>query len=584
VSFLDSLPINVSQAEKIRRRYGGEVEAIVSADPYRLIEEIEGVGFVTADAVARSLGIGPDSAVRVEAAVRHALRECAAEGHVYFPRVPLIQRSQKLLEIDRELIHEAIDRLVDAGELVLEGREEGLEERVYLRSFHAAECRVADALVGMQKGVGAWDAGHGGDAAGTGGDADTGGADAAAWAQESMDVPLAERQLAAIRSAMASRVTVITGGPGTGKTTVIRALLAVLEKAGRSAILAAPTGRGARRMAEATGREAATVHRLLEYNPRGGFKRNRRNPLVCDWLILDESSMMDLKLTGRLLDALPAGASLVLVGDVNQLPSIGAGQVLRDVIRSRRFAVVELNQVFRQADASRITLNAHRVQVGLMPEMDPDGDFFLVRRAEPDAVVRIIVELCRARIPRRFQLDGTADVQVLTPMNRGPAGVGRLNRELQAALNPGEGGGPAAPRGFREADKVMQTRNNYEKGVFNGDIGRITALARPARRLVVSFEERDVEYGFDELGQLSLAYAVTVHKAQGSEFPAVVLPLVMQHYPMLERNLLYTAITRARRLAVLVGDERALAAAVRSNDTRRRYSHLESRLAAAGEA
>jgi exodeoxyribonuclease V alpha subunit len=575
--------MSLSQAQRIVRRYGGEALSVVQTNPYQLVMDVKGVGFATADRIALSLGFSQESEARAEASVLHVLRECAAEGHVYYPKIPLIQQCQKILQIDRQMISRAIDRLVDLGRLVVEEKlrprasrrgtasvsgEEGIggQSKVYLRTYYTAERGVSEMLRELQsqpRQAREIDVER-----------------AVAWVQKQMEIKLEQKQLEAVRTSLSSKVSVITGGPGTGKTTVIRSLMAVLSRAGFRPVLAAPTGRGARRMREATGCEAVTVHRLLEYNPaKRGFQRNRGNPLECDWLILDEASMVNLKLMYRLLKALPSSSSLVLVGDANQLPSIGAGDVLRDIILSRGVPAVELNEVFRQAEASRIVLNAHRIHIGLMPEFNPEGDFFFIRREQPEAVLKLILELCRDRIPRRFNMDPVADLQVLAPMYRGAAGVTRLNRALQDALNPGSDAIARGDRRLKISDKVMQLRNNYEKEVFNGDIGRIVELGPEKRSLTVSFDGRPVSYDYDELAEITLAYAISVHKAQGSEFPAVIISLLMQHYPMLQRNLLYTAVTRARRLAVLVGDEKALAVALRNTESRSRYTDLQVRLA-----
>ncbi len=571
--FLQSYGAGAALAARIYKRYGDHAIAAVQENPYRLAEDVFGVGFLTADRMARAMGVPPESGARAGAAVVHVLQECAGDGHLYYPRIALIQRCQKLLEVEREIIGRAVDNLSQAGKVVVEELGEaagpGLDAAVYLPAFHTAEAGIASRLSLLQKTPRSFrtlDLPR-----------------ALAWVQDRLEIRLADKQVEALRAALESKVAVVTGGPGTGKTTIIRALLAVLQAGGATALLAAPTGRAAKRMQEAAGQEAVTIHRLLEYSPReGGFRRNADDPLRCHWLILDEASMIDAVLMYHLLKALPPGSSLVLVGDADQLPSVGAGCVLRDVIASGRVAVVELNEVFRQAQASQIVVNAHRLNLGLMPVAREDGDFFFIQQEDPEAVVRVILRLCRERIPRRFGMDPVADIQVLSPMHRGAAGVTNLNRVLQESLNPAPARLPFGEAGLAAGDKVMQLRNNYDKEVFNGDVGRVEAVHPEERSVVVRYEDRPVRYEQSELPQITLAYAVSVHKSQGCEFPAVILPLVTQHYPLLQRNLIYTAVTRARRLAVLVGARKALAMALKNTDTQERYSGLRHRLAAAG--
>ena len=373
------------------------------------------------------------------------------------------------------------------------------------------------------------------------------------------------------------------GGPGTGKTTIINAILRIFSKLKAKIMLAAPTGRAAKRMTEATGREAKTIHRLLEYSfQKGGFQRNEEHSLDCDLLIIDEASMMDTVLMHHLLKAVPLHATLILVGDVNQLPSVGPGNVLRDIIASGAVPVVELNEIFRQARKSLIIVNAHRINNGLMPSLKPSNrheDFYFIEQEDPEEALNLIVKLVTERIPKGFRIDPFDDIQVLAPMHKGTVGVANLNAHLQEALNPGEGGLFRGNRIFRVNDKVMQVRNNYEKEVFNGDVGRIRAIDMEDQVVTVSFDGREVEYDFGDLDELVLAYAVSVHKSQGSEYPAVVIPVLSQHYVLLQRNLIYTAVTRAKRLVVMVGTRKALALAVKNNKTEKRYTYLRYRLA-----
>ena len=570
--FLQSYGAGPALAAKIYKRYGDQAVAVVRENPYRLALDVFGIGFLTADRMARNLGIPADSPSRAEAAVLHVLQECSAEGHLYYPRIPLIQRCQKLLQVDREIIGRAIERLHQEGRLVVEGIGEGIlqagesDPAVYLPAFHTAEAGIASMLVELLNSS----------KTSPGIDIEK----ALRLIQRRMEIDLAAKQVQALRSAIESKVLVITGGPGTGKTTIIRSLLAVLSGAGATTLLAAPTGRAAKRMQESSGYEARTIHRLLEFAPRErAFHRNGENPLRCDWLVLDEASMIDAVLMYHLLKALPASSSLVLVGDADQLPSVGPGSVLRDIIASGKVPVVELNEVFRQARASHIVVNAHRINVGLMPLSEAEGDFFFIKREDPREVLSVILRLCTERIPRRFNLDPISDIQVLSPMHRGTVGVSNLNRVLQEALNPA---GTAFRQGetiLKPGDKVMQIRNNYDKEVFNGDIGRLEAVDSQGRSLAVRYEDRRVIYEPTELDELTLAYAVSVHKAQGSEFPAVIVPVLTEHYPLLQRNLIYTAVTRGKELVILVGTRRALAMALKNTDTQERFTGLRRRLA-----
>jgi exodeoxyribonuclease V alpha subunit len=443
-------------------------------------------------------------------------------------------------------------------------------DAVYLTTYHVCETTIArrlKALLEVPRGLRRLDAGR-----------------AVAWVQAHLDLRLSETQAQALQAALDHKVMVITGGPGTGKTTIVNAVLKIFERASARVLLAAPTGRAAKRLNEATGREARTIHRLLEYSPqRGGFQRTDEAPLECDLLVVDETSMVDTVLMHHLIAAVPLAAACILVGDVNQLPSVGPGNVLGDIIDSGAVPVVRLTEIFRQASRSRIVVNAHRINQGLMPEAAPDTDdgpqdFYFIEQEDPERVLATILELARNRIPRRFGLDPVDGIQVMTPMHKGVVGAANLNRRLQEVLNPGEGGVARGDRLFRVGDKVMQVRNNYDKDVFNGDIGRIASISNEERALTVRIDGREVGYDFGELDELAHAFAVSVHKAQGSEYPAVVFPVLTQHYILLQRNLIYTALTRARRLAVIVGTRRALAIGIKNTGTERRYTRLADRL------
>lgn len=583
--FLQAHGVSTSFAVKIFKRYGPRAIAMVRENPYRLASDVHGIGFKSADLIASRLGIVPDSPFRAAAGLLHVLQEASEEGHVFVPRSVLLERTAALLGVELLLLEAALAELAGRGEVVVEPR--GDDAAVYLRPLHAAETGAARLLHGLLQAP----------AAPLVIDTER----ALAWFEAQQGVTLAPRQRAAVCAAIEAKVLVITGGPGTGKTTIVNAIIRILARKGRRILLAAPTGRAARRLGETTGHPARTIHRLLEFSPKQmAFARNAERPLEADLLVVDEASMVDTVLFRQLLEAVPPPCQLVLVGDVDQLPSVGPGTVLGDVIRSAAVEVVTLDEIFRQAGASRIVVNAHRINRGEMPLLAEEGageragetrqrgaphlregladDFFFVERDEPEDVLTVVKELVAHRIPRRFGLDPVGDVQVLTPMHRGTLGAANLNAELQALLNPHGRELARGSRLFRTGDKVIQQRNDYDLEVFNGDIGRVVGIDEDARKVQVRFEERTVGYDAADLDALSLAYACSVHKSQGSEYPAVVLPLHGQHYVMLQRNLLYTAITRARRLVVLVGSRKALAQCVRNRRVEERYTRLAERL------
>jgi exodeoxyribonuclease V alpha subunit len=632
--FLQGYGVSPAFAVRIYKRYRGAAIALVRENPYRLAFDIWGIGFLSADKLAAALGIARESDVRVDAGVRHVLEEASTSGDVFVPRARLVRKAAALLEVDEALAEAAITRLGRAGDLVIEARPEVTEmdegEAVYVTALYQAEAAVAAGLVRLcQAGMA--------DREATGGA--PGGIEAAprrpavtididraiAWYEGEAAIHLAPQQAQAVRQALRENLLVVTGGPGVGKTTIIRGIVSILAKKGLVVALAAPTGRAAKRLSEATGRPASTLHRLLEWRPaEGAFGRRADRPLEVDLLVVDEASMLDVRLAADLVAALATGTRLVLVGDIDQLPSVGPGTVLRDVIESGVVPTVRLTEIFRQAAESLIVVNAHRIHDGEMPalgsaptngnELDR-RDFFFLEEPEPARAAELIRDLVVSRLPRRYGLS-VHDIQVLAPMHRGELGAGNLNQLLQAALTAEAAGLTRGGRAFRVGDKVMQVRNNYEKDVFNGDIGRVRALMLaadganaadagaaagppPAPRtaatttatepseaardtdadtLVVTFDDRDVLYTADELDELQLAYAATVHKSQGSEYPAVVIPIHTQHFVMLQRNLLYTAVTRARRLVVLVGTRKALSLAVRNANVTMRGSRLDVRL------
>jgi exodeoxyribonuclease V alpha subunit len=554
--FLQSHDIGTANAWRIYRQYGPESVARIRENPYRLAEEVYGIGFRTADRVAASLGLATDSPARCQAGLLFALGQ--AEGHTCLPQGELLERSAALLELPEERLQDPLSELAASGRVVLE------EGFAYLPVLHASESGIAMLLRRLALAP----------RAPLSADPEKDIARAQADLGLALDPPQAEALAAALRE----KVLVLTGGPGTGKTTILRALVAALS--GRRVLLAAPTGRAAKRLQESSGLEARTIHRLLEYDRRtGGFRKGPSEPLDCDLLVVDEASMVDTVLMHQLLRALPDAAGLLLVGDADQLPSVGPGNVLRDVIASGRIPVRELTQIFRQAASSRIVTNAHRIRAGRMPEAGGQ-DFYFIEQESPEKAARIILQLVTERIPRRFGLDPLEDIQVLSPMHKGEVGVENLNALLQAALNPGAAALRRGARKLCAGDKVLQLRNDYEKEVFNGDIGRIRSLDPESQEAEIVFDGRPVRYEPAELDEISLAYAVSVHKAQGGEFPAVILPVMTQHYVLLQRNLLYTGVTRGRRLVVLVGTRRALHIALSRAGAGSRYTGLTRRLQA----
>ena len=565
--FLQGEGVSSTYAVKIYKAYRDKAISIVKENPYRLALDISGIGFKTADKIAQNMGIDPSSPMRAEAGITHVLSELVDEGHVYYPYEELKEKAAELLAVDRGILDTALATLTEQRRVVIEEQQEF--RAVYLTPLHVAEVNVAirlKTLLSSPKQLPQIDIEK-----------------AIEWVQRVNRIELAEMQKEALRKAVTGKVMVITGGPGTGKTTLVNSIIKILGKKEQCIALASPTGRAAKRLSEVTGREAKTIHRLLEFSPsEGGFKRNEDNPLDADLVIIDEVSMVDILLMNHLLKAIPPMATLLLVGDADQLPSVGPGNVLKDIIASEQVETIRLTEIFRQAQQSLIVVNAHRVNRGehlqLKTSPGQQANFYFINREEPEKVLAVIKELCKRRLPSAFHLDSLEDIQVMTPMHRGTAGVANLNAELQNLLNPSREAVARGGKLFRVNDKVMQIKNNYEKEVFNGDIGRIVGIDLEEQKLMVKFEDRVINYDWSELDELVLAYAISIHKSQGSEYPAVVIPLLPQHYIMLQRNLLYTAITRAKRLVVLVGSKRAIAIAIKNNKVQFRYTNLGPRL------
>jgi exodeoxyribonuclease V alpha subunit len=570
--FLQTYGIGASHAAKIFKLYGTESIHVVKQNPYRLAEDVYGIGFKTADQIAHNVGIPTDSAFRVRAGIKHVLQSVQDEGHTCFPHDQLARDTTALLGegVVEASVRQEIVALANEGELKIEPE----QDLVFLAGLHRAEEGVAQCIVEIiraphalppiviEKAVN--------------------------WAESRTRLEMSEAQREAIRTVLRSKFTVITGGPGVGKTTIVRAIVQILRAKECKVLMASPTGRAAKRLADATGGYAQTIHRLLKFDPQEHkFVHDRGHPLNANMVIVDESSMLDVWLAHNLFRAIPTSASVVLIGDVDQLPSVGPGNVLRDIIASGRVDVVRLTEIFRQQRESRIVVNAHRINQGQMPEFSKQGaeqeaksgqDFFLIEQQNPEQVVETIQKLCTERIPKKFMLDPIADIQVLAPMHRGVCGVSNLNRVLQHALNPGSNTIERFGRIYRVGDKIMQTRNNYDLDVFNGDMGRVVALDLIEQKLSAQMDERVVEYDFTDLDELVPAYAISIHKSQGSEYPCVIVPLLTQHFLMLQRNLLYTAVTRGKKLVVLIASSKALAMAVTNNSHAERYGLLLHRL------
>ncbi len=567
--FLAEHGISFGRAVRIYRTYGQESIAKIKENPYRLADDIRGIGFKTADELAAKMGIDRNSPYRARAAVQYTLQDLASQGHVGYPQPGVVEHTTKLVEIDQLIVEAAVESAV-AEKAVIRENIEG-ESWLYLTALHRAEVGLAQSVhriasatphampkIDVDKAIG--------------------------WVEGKLGIKLAAGQQEAIRQACQQKMLVITGGPGVGKTTLVRSILEIFQAKKMKCVLAAPTGRAAKRLAETTGQTAKTIHRLLEFDPTtGDFKKNQQHPLSGDLFVLDEVSMVDVVLGHQLLRAVPSSACVILVGDVDQLPSVGPGSVLADLIASGVVPVVRLTEIFRQAAESEIVAAAYAINQGQMPELKaPEDliDFYFIEAQEPEAIQDLIVRLVKERIPKRFGFTPKTDIQVLSPMNRSVLGARNLNQVLQTALNPGDGGPEVQRFGwtFRLGDRVIQTENDYNRDVFNGDLGVIESINRIEQEMVVNFEGRQVEYDFGDLDEIALAYVLSIHKSQGSEFPCVVIPLHTQHYMMLQRNLLYTAVTRGKKLVILVGTKKALGMAVRRQDTTRRFTVLKKRL------
>ena len=569
--FLQSHGVGTGRAVRIYKTYGDEAIIKVTENPYRLALDIHGIGFKTADLIAQKLGIPLDSLIRAQAGVRHVLQELSGEGHCAAPHDTLITEAKKLLEIPEEILEQAILEEIVQENLVQEDIDG--KSCLFLTPLYRAELGVSNGIRKIKTGHPPW------------GQIDA--VKALPWVEGKTGLTLSPSQKDAVRLALTSKMVVITGGPGVGKTTLVNSILLIVKAKQLNITLCAPTGRAAKRLSESTGLEAKTIHRLLEFDPQSfGFKRGRDNPLQTDLIVIDESSMVDVTLMNKLLAAIPDEAAMMIVGDVDQLPSVGPGAVLADIIESGAVPTVRLTEIFRQAASSRIIVNAHRINKGEMPLKAEGGelsDFYFIPSETPEDIHSKLIQVVMERIPKRFGLDPVRDVQVLTPMNRGGLGSHSLNAELQKALNPN-----AEPKvirfgtTFSPGDKVIQTVNNYDKEVFNGDIGRIESIDVEEGVVKVVYDDRIVEYEFGELDELSLAYATSIHKSQGSEYPAVVIPLAMQHYTLLERNLIYTAVTRGKKLVTIIGQPKALAMAVKNRKSNKRLTKLAARISESG--
>ena len=571
--FLQSHDITPAYAQKVFKTYGAQSIKKVQENPYRLARDIRGIGFKKADFIAQKMGVPKDSPGRIDAGIEHILTEAKDEGHSCLPTEELLKLSHEALEISVELIKQRIPFLqaegqIESGDMCYKGK---VENFIWIKMLFLSEVGICRQIIRIKEG--------------TSNLRSIDSEKALTWVQEQLNIQLAKNQQEAVAQALKEKIQIITGGPGTGKSTITKAILSIHEKLTHKIILAAPTGRAAKRMNEITGKKASTLHSLLEYDFKTGqFKRGIKNPIDCDLIIIDEASMIDTFLMYAILKAIPDHARVIFVGDVNQLPSVGPGNVLQDIIASHCLKIVTLNEIYRQAAGSRIITNAHRINSGIFPDISNSctSDFFFVDVEEPEDVLNNIISLVTVRIPVKYNLDPFNDIQVLAPMRRGVIGIDNLNQVLQEKLNPSqETPLYCAGRKFLPGDKVMQLRNDYDRAVFNGDIGRIKDIDVGEQKVIVTIDERDVIYTFSDLDNLVLAYAVSIHKFQGSECPCVVIPVHTTHFKLLHRNLLYTGVTRGKQLVVLVGTKKALFLAVNNDEVKKRYTGLQQALAAA---
>lgn len=567
--FLQSHGVSPSYAQKIFKAYGESSISKVKDNPFHLAKDIFGIGFRTADTIAKKIGIAHDAPQRVDAGIEYVLYELSNEGHVCYPLAEFLIAAEEILQVQKTFIESRIDQLQNENRIILFDivHEGELKKFIWACSFFNSETSIARELLRIKQGA-----------------CNLRQVDiprALQWVQETLKITLAANQQTAVSCALSDKVQIITGGPGTGKSTITKAILAITAKLTGNILLTAPTGRAAKRMSEITGKKASTIHALLEFDFKmGKFKRNREFPLECDLIIVDESSMIDTYLMNSLLKAIPSHARLILVGDINQLPSVGPGNVLKDIINARCVPVTMLTEIFRQAAGSRIITNAHRINQGSFPDIQnhSDSDFFFMPADKPEEVLSNIVALVTQRLPKKYKFDPFADIQVLAPMKRGEIGIENLNQVLQQALNPNDNKLVYAGRSFSVGDKVMQLRNDYTRMVFNGDIGRITKINPVEQQVIVQIDDRHVVYDYSDLDELVLAYAVSIHKFQGSECPCIVMPIHTSHFKLLTRNLLYTGVTRGKKLVVLVGTTKALAIAVHNDDVKKRYTGLQQAL------
>lgn len=571
--FLQSHGVSPSYAQKIFKTYGPHTIQKVKENPYHLARDIFGIGFKTADAIAKKLGVTQDAVFRIDAGVEYVLSELSSEGHVCFPTKEFVVAAEKMLEVQASLIAERLEVLkkedrIELFDLIQDGKQERF---IWIKSLFLSEVGIAREIMRLQKGqcrLRSVDLSK-----------------ALQWVQDVLKIQLAPNQKTAVEHALTDKFHIITGGPGTGKSTITNAILSITEKLSPKILLAAPTGRAAKRMSEITKKKASTIHSLLEFDFKTGrFKRNRENSLDCDLIVIDEASMIDTYLMYSLLKAVPNHARVILVGDINQLPSVGPGNVLKDIINSRSVSVTMLNEIFRQATGSRIITNAHCINKGVFPDIKnhSDSDFFFIASQESEDVLKNIVGLVSQRLPRKYGFDAINEIQVLAPMKRGVIGTENLNAVLQETLNRNSNPLFHGGRKFLVGDKVMQIRNDYDREVYNGDIGRIAHIDSQEQKMTVNFDDREVVYDFADLDELVLSYAVSIHKYQGSECPCVVMPIHTSHFKLLNRNLLYTGVTRGKRLVVLVGTPKALAIAVHNDEVKKRYTGLQQALVALG--